>query len=123
MTVAEELLVAAEWLEAEGRGWQKQLGGDWVQGEYERRAAALLKLADRLAGGTLISQDLCERILSGARHLSCCHDGGDPNFHCCDWGTVVIELESAQRGVLPGDPETRVGTLRAELDKEVPHGD
>lgn len=54
-------------------------------------------LTDRL-GGVLISRDLCDRVLSGARHLSCCHDGGDPTFHCCDWGAVVIELEAAADG-------------------------
>lgn len=62
--IADELRALAEWLEAEGRTRQMEGGGDWVQEDYERRAATLRRLAERLEGRVVCPVEYRERTAS-----------------------------------------------------------
>ena len=42
-------------------------------------------------------REALERMLIGAKHMSCAYkpEDPDPMWHCCDWSEVVEEIEQA----------------------------
>jgi len=75
------------------------------------------KSCGELEASCAAMRDALERMLIGAKHMSCAYkpEDPDPMWHCCDWSEVVEEIEQALSTTAGRERQERLEKLERVL--------
>lgn len=83
------------------------------------------KSCGELEASCAAMREALERMLIGAKHMSCAYkpEDPDPMWHCCDWSEVVEEIEQALSTTAGRDLLERMEKLEAAIRRLLEYGD